>query len=99
MSALTTAPPITNVPNEPCPDFPDNSTWQRFGDYCYNIHSGGDNIPTDWHSARLLCLDQGADLVSIVDEQENSFIVSKVMFIFITVMFFFLNISDNCAFY
>ncbi|XP_018012021.1 macrophage mannose receptor 1 [Hyalella azteca] len=78
MTIMTTPAPITSAPDVPCPDFPDDPVWVANGAHCYGIYSKTEAQTLAWVEARKECQRKKAELVSILDVQENSFVVSKV---------------------
>lgn len=74
----TTPAPVTNAPNTPCEGSLGEEGWLLYSDHCYKVFSVTANDPKSWNDAHFYCRNHGSDLVSILDEKENSFILSMV---------------------
>ncbi|XP_033624617.1 macrophage mannose receptor 1-like [Asterias rubens] len=61
--------PATLAPNFRCP-----AAWQGYTDFCYQTQP----LEASWTDARASCRKQGSDLISIMDSNENAFMVSLI---------------------
>ena len=73
----TTPAPVTVAPSTPCPGL-EESGWLLFKEHCYKVYSQTSIQPMTWKNSRAECQASGAELMSILDEEENSFVVSMV---------------------
>uniref|UniRef100_A0A2C9KE90 Macrophage mannose receptor 1-like n=1 Tax=Biomphalaria glabrata TaxID=6526 RepID=A0A2C9KE90_BIOGL len=62
-------PALTPTPSTSCAD----PSWQYFNGSCYYLSS---HDPMTWYQARQKCLSSGGDLVSILSEDENNFLIT-----------------------
>uniref|UniRef100_A0A6A7G2Y8 Macrophage mannose receptor 1-like n=1 Tax=Hirondellea gigas TaxID=1518452 RepID=A0A6A7G2Y8_9CRUS len=81
MNVNSPLPPITPPPPAACPGQLGTLGWILHNNsYCYRIYSPiRDRVfPRSWSQARDYCRDQGGDLLSVANHEENSFILSMV---------------------
>ncbi|XP_038076947.1 macrophage mannose receptor 1-like [Patiria miniata] len=84
------APP-PDVPATVDPTYRCQDQWQAYGDYCYQAQS--DEVV--WDDARKNCRLKGADLASIWDANENSFVTSVVSQGVDDSVHFYIGLNDN----
>ncbi|XP_073438361.1 macrophage mannose receptor 1-like [Dendrobates tinctorius] len=72
-SINTTFAPTVPTPDGGCP-----KDWLSFGKKCYRILGTEEGKAVDWNNARLDCQSMGANLVSINDDLEQSFLISNL---------------------
>ena len=79
----TTPPPVTEAPDVPCPGNLGDEGWLLYNDYCYRVFSETVENTRSFHNARQFCVEKGGDLMSILDEAENVFMLSMVSYVHI----------------
>jgi len=75
MTYTTVGPTTEPPPLQPCPDL---EGWVVHRDHCYKVFSQTHETRKNWAGARSKCNQSEAFLASILDEQENNFIVNLV---------------------
>ncbi|XP_042204150.1 macrophage mannose receptor 1-like [Homarus americanus] len=68
--------PLTKSPDVLCDG---DTSWLLFGDQCYRFFSASYDNPETWRSSRLRCREQGGELASIHTNEENYWILSKIL--------------------
>ena len=74
----TTPAPVTVAPDTPCEGTLGEQGWMLYNDHCYKVYPQVSEMPMSWHDAHSHCHNEGSDLLSILDEDENKFVVSLV---------------------
>jgi len=75
----TTFQPITRTPDIPCSvGTLGDEGWLEHDGNCYRVYSKVEVSAKSWNDARKHCQGDGAELASVLSEDENSFILSKV---------------------